>query len=149
LWMAGERFNREGGKPRLAEAPPADLAVDTEVEASEILTRLELQAAESGRLEGQTQTLERALNAEREARRRLAETLKRERRAAKALHDRAQRAEAAHEGATEELERMRQGIAAAEQEMRITRATLMQAEQHLALKERSVWRKLLRRPPQA
>jgi hypothetical protein len=145
----GDRFNREAGEPLLAEAPPAGSVVDSEVEASEILTRLELQAAESGRLEGQTQTLERALNAEREARRRLAETRKRERRAAKALHDRAQRAEAAHEGATEELERMRQGIAAAEQEMRITRATLMQAEQHLALKERSVWRKLLRRPPQA
>jgi hypothetical protein len=145
----GDRFNREAGEPLLAEAPPAGSVVDSEVEASEILTRLELQAAESGRLEGQTQTLERALNAEREARRRLAEKLKRERRAAKALHDRAQRAEAAHEGATEELERMRQGIAAAEQEMRITRATLMQAEQHLALKERSVWRKLLRRPPQA
>jgi len=147
--MAGERFNREVGKPRLAEAPPADSLVDTEVEASELLTRLERQAAESGRLEGQTQTLERALNAEREARRRLAETVKRERRAAKALHDRAQRAETAHEGATEELERMRRVIAATEQEMRVTRTRLIQAEQQLALKERSVWHKLLRRPPQA
>ena len=147
--MASERFNREASKPLLAEAPHADSVVDTEVEASDLLTRLERQAAESGRLEGQTQTLERALTAEREARRRLAETLKRERRAAKALHDRAQRAETAHEGATEELERMRQVIAASEREMRFTRARMIQVEQALALKERSVWRKLLRRPPQA
>ena len=147
--MAGERFSREASKPLLAEAPHTDSVVDTAVEASDLLTRLERQAAESGRLEGQTQTLERALTAEREARRRLAETLKRERRAAKALHDRAQRAETAHEGATEELERMRQVIAASEQEMRFTRARMIQVEQALALKERSVWRKLLRRPPQA
>ena len=80
--MAGVRFSREAGKPRLAEAPPADSAVDTEVEASELLTRLEEHAAESGRLEGQAQTLERALEKERDGRRRLAATLKRERKAA-------------------------------------------------------------------
>jgi hypothetical protein len=147
--MAGERFKREAGKPRLAEAPPADLGLDAELETSDLLTRLERQAAESGRLDGQVQTLERALKAERDARRRLGETLQRERRAAEAIYKRAQRAETAHEAATEELERMRQVITATEQEMRFTRARVIQAEQQLALKERSVWRKLLRRPPQA
>jgi hypothetical protein len=68
--MAGERFNREAGKPQLAEAPPADSAVDTEVEPSELLTRLEQHAAESGRLERQAQTLKRALEKERDGRRR-------------------------------------------------------------------------------
>ena len=110
--MAGERFNREEGKPRLAEAPPADLAVDTEVEASELLTRLEHQAAESGRLEGQTQTLERALKAERDgsaAARGHAEARAQSRQGTphRAEHDRAARA-----AAEEDLERVRQGFAA-------------------------------------
>jgi hypothetical protein len=144
--MAAERFNREASKPRLAEAPPADPGPDAELESSDLLTRLERQAAESGRLDGRVQTLERALKAERDARRRLGETLQRERRAAEAVHARAQTAQ---EAATEELERMRQVIAATQQEMRVTRARLIQAEQQLALKQRSVWRKLLRRPPQA
>ena len=144
--MAAERFNREAGKPRLAEAPRADLGPDVELESSDLLTRLERQAAESGRLDGRVQTLERALKAERDARRRLGETLQRERRAAETVHARAQTAQ---EAATEELERMRQVVAATQQEMRVTRARLIQAEQQLALKERSVWRKLLRRPPQA
>jgi hypothetical protein len=144
--MAGERFNREGGKPRLAEAPPADLAVDTEIEASEILTRLEQQAAESGRLEGQAQTLERALKAERDARRRRAETLKRERRAAKALHDRAAHDRAARAAAEEELERVRHGFSLSEQQLQTSWARLMRAERELALWARPLWRKLLRRP---
>jgi hypothetical protein len=144
--MAGERFNREGGKPRLAEAPPADLAVDTEVEASEILTRLEQQAAESGRLEGKAQTLERALKAERDARRRLAETLKRERRAAKALHDRAEHDRAARAAAEEELERVRHGFSLSEQQLQASWARLMQAEQALAERARPFWRRLLRQP---
>ncbi len=131
--MAGERFSREAGKPRLAEAPPADSAIDTEVEASELLTRLERQAAESGRLEGRTQTLEEALKAERDARRRLGETLKRERKAAKALHDRAEHDRAAR--------------AQSEQQLQMAWARLMQAEQELALRARPLWRKLLRRPP--
>jgi hypothetical protein len=145
--MAGERFNREGGKPWLAEAPQADSAVDTEIEASELLTRLERQAAESGRLEGHTQTLERALKAERDARRRLAETVKRERRAAKALHDRAEHDRAARATAEEELERVRHGFAVSEQQLQMSWARLMHAEQELALRARPLWRKLLRRPP--
>ena len=144
--MAGERFNREAGKPRLAEAPLADSALDTELEPSELLTRLERQAAESGRLDGQAQTLERALKSERDARRRLGETLKRERRAAKALHDRAEHDRAARATAESELERVRQGFAVAEQQLQVSLARLMHVEQQLALRERSVWRKLLRRP---
>jgi chromosome segregation ATPase len=145
--MAGERFNREAGKPRLAEAPRADSALDTEVETSELLTRLERQAAESGRLEGQAETLERALKAERDARRRLAETLKRERRAAKALHDRAEHDRAARATAEEELERARHGFSVSEQQLQMSWARLMQAEEELARRDRPLWRRLLRRPP--
>ena len=145
--MSVERPKRAPGKPRLAEAPPADSAADNEVEASELLTRLERQAAESGRLEGQTRTLERALKTEREARRRLTETLKRERRAAKALHDRAEHDRAACVAAEEELERVRQGFDVSEQQLQMSWARLMQAEQELALRGRPLWRKLLRLPP--
>ena len=145
--MAGERFSREAGKPRLAEAPPADSAVDTEVEASELLKRLEQHAAESGRLEGQAQKLERALEKERDGRRRLAATLKRERRAAKALHDRAEHDRAARAAAEEDLERVRQAFKACEQQLQVSWARLMQAEQELAERARPLWRQLLRQPP--
>jgi hypothetical protein len=145
--MAGERFNREAGKPRLAEAPPPDSAVDTELEPSELLTRLERQAAESGRLDGRVETLEKALKAERDARRRLGETLQRERRAAKALHDRAEHDRAGRTAAEEELGRVRQAFAVSEQQLQISWTRLMQAEQELALRQRSLWRRLLRRPP--
>jgi hypothetical protein len=145
--MAGERFKREAGKPRLAEAQPADSAVDTEVEPSELLTRLERHAAESSRLEDQAQTLERAFEAEREARRRLAATLKRERRAAKALHDRAEQDRAGRAVAEEDLARVRQAFSVCEQQLQVSWARLMQTEQELAVRTRPVWRKLLRRPP--
>jgi hypothetical protein len=145
--MAGERFNREAGEPWLTEAPPVDSAVDTEVEPSELLTRLERQAAESGRLEGHAQTLERALKAERDARRRLGETLKRERRAAKALHDRAEHEGAARAATEAELERVRHAFTLCEQQMQISWAQLVQVEQELALRTRPLWRKLLRRAP--
>lgn len=145
--MAGERFNREAGKPWLAEAPPADSPVETELETSELLTRLERQAAESGRLDGRVQTLERAFKAERDARRRLGETLQRERKAAKALHERAEREQAAHAAAGEEIERLRHAVTASEQQLQLMWTRLMQAEQQLAWKERALWRKLLRRPP--
>ena len=147
--MAGERFNREAGKPWLAEARPADAAADAEVETGELLTRLERQAAESGRLDGRVQTLERALKTERDARRRLGETLQRERKAAKALHDRAHQERAARTAAEEEIERLQQGFAVSEQQLQMSWARLMQAEQELALRHRSAWRKLLRRPPRA
>jgi hypothetical protein len=147
--MAGERFDREAGKARLVEAPPPGPDVDADIESSELLTRLERQAAESGRLDGRVQTLERALKTERDARRRLGETLQRERRAAKALHDRAEHDRAARAAAEQELDRVQQGFAVSEQQLQMSWARLMQAEQELALKGRSLWRKLLRRPPGA
>jgi hypothetical protein len=148
--VAGEkRFSREAGEPWLAEAPPADAAVDAELEPSELLTRLERHAAESGRLKGRVQTLERALKSEREARRRLGETLQRERRAAKALHERAELGREAAASATEELERVRQAFALSEQQLKVSWARLMQAELQLAISERSLWRRLLRRPPRS
>lgn len=145
--MAGERFNREAGKPRLAEAPPEDSPADGELQASQLLTRLEKHAAESGRLEGRVQTLERALKSERDARRRLTEVLRRERRAAGALHERAERDRAAHASATEQLERVQRAFAVSERQLQMSWARLMHAEQQLVLTERSLWRRLLRRPP--
>lgn len=145
--MAGERFNREAGKPLLAEAPPLDVPVDAEVEPAELLTRLEKQAVESGRLAGRVQTLERALKVERDARRRLGETLQRERRAAEALHERAERDRAAQASTAEELEQFRQAYAFSEQQLQTSWTRLSQAEQQLAWKGRSLGHKLLRRPP--
>jgi septation ring formation regulator EzrA len=146
--MATERFTRELGTPRLAEAPSYG-GVDTEVEidTSELLSRLERHAAESGRLEGRLQSLEDVLEREREARRKLAETLKRERKAAKALHQRAQRAEEANKAAAEEIEQLQQTVTSSEQQLQLMWARLVEAEGKLAWKERSVWRKMLRRPP--
>ena len=116
-----------------------------EPEASELLERLERQAAESGRLEGRVESLEGALRRERDARRRLAETLKRERNAAEALHARAEQAEAANAAQAEEIERLREAVALAEQQLQ---AMLTQmADNKLALETRPRWRKLLRRPP--
>jgi hypothetical protein len=96
--------------------------VETEPEASELLSRLERQAAEAGRLEGRVQTLERALKTERDARRRLAATLKRERAAAKSLHARAH---------------------LAEQQAQATWAQLTETQHQLALAARPLWQKLL------
>jgi hypothetical protein len=143
--MAGERFNRESGKPLLAEAPRADAVADTELEPAALLTRLERQAAESGRLGGRVQTLERALKTEREARRRLAETVQRERKAAKALHDRAQQEREARAAAGEELERVREALALSEQQLKASWARLAYAEQELAAHEGSFWGRLLPR----
>jgi hypothetical protein len=141
-----KRFDREAREPWLAETPPpADADAGTELERSELLTRLERQAAESGRLEGRVQMLERALK--NEARRRLGETLQRERRAAEALHHRAERNRAAHASATEELERVRRAFAVCEQQLQMSWARVTQVEQQLAWQQRSLWRKLLRRRP--
>jgi ABC-type transporter Mla subunit MlaD len=98
----------------------ADLAV--------LLDRLERQAAESGRLEGRVQTLERALKTERDTRRRAVDMLKRERKAAAAIAERADRAE---------------------QQLQISWARLAEVERLLSSKQRPLWRKLLRRPPAA
>jgi seryl-tRNA synthetase len=139
----------EPGKPWLTEAPPPDSTVDAELEPSDLLTRLERQAAESGRLDGRVQTLERALKTERDARRRLGETLQRERIAAKTLHERAEHESAARASVEEELERVRQAFAVSEQQMQTALAQLVHAEHQLVWAGRSLWRKLLRRPPRA
>ena len=108
-------------------------------DTSELLERLERQAAESGRLEERVESLENALRVEREARRRLAATLKRERAAAEALHQRAEQAE--------ELGRLREGMAMAEQQLQTAWTQCAEVEHQLAMKCRPLWRKVLRRPP--
>lgn len=138
-------FVREPGKPRLAEAPASEDARVADV--VEVLSRLERQAAESGRLTARVEALEQALRREREARRRLADTLQRERRAAEALNERALRAEAAHASAAEELERLRQGAAGADEQLQLAWSRLAKLEPEFAWKRRPLWRKLLRRPP--
>jgi hypothetical protein len=125
-----------------------------EPDTSDLLERLERQAAESGRLEGRVNSLENALRTEREARRRLAATLKRERAAAVALHHRAEEAEARAEQAAaanaaqaEELGGLREAIALAEEQVQAAWSQAADAEHRLAIKSRPLWRKLLRRPP--
>ena len=116
----------------------------------DLLSRLERQAAESGRLEGHVESLEHALEGEREARRRLAATLKRERKAAASLHARAEEAEAARASQGEELERLRQALSVAEQHAQVIWMQLAEAERQLAARvHRSRWRRLLRREPSA
>ena len=141
------RFTRETGKPHLAEAAAIEAAAEVESDTTELLTRLERQAAESGRLDGRVRTLEHALGAERAARRRLADTLKRERRAAETLSERAERAEAAHAVVEAEAERLRLSVATSEQQLRQTWPRLLEAEHQLALRQRPLWRRLFRRPP--
>jgi hypothetical protein len=147
--MSERRFSREATKPRLAEARPEDanLAGD---EVVGLLDRLQEQAAEAGRLGGRVQDLEKALNAEREARRRVLDTLKRERRAAAAIKARAERIERDAEGYAEvvaELEELRESAAVLEQQVQITWAQLLEGERQLALERRPLWRRLLGRPP--
>ncbi len=146
--MASERFGREPAAPRLAEAPPAgaDLATDDRDRAA-LLDRLERQAAESGRLDGRVQTLERALRSERDARRRAVETLKRERKAAGALAERAKREAAGHASAAAEVERLRQVVATSEQQLQVMSLRLTEAEQELDLRQRPLLRRLFGRPP--
>jgi hypothetical protein len=128
---------------RLADAPGDALELD----AVELLKRLEAQAAENGRLEAKVESLERAARAERDARRRLADTLKRERRAAEAIHARAEHDRAAHAAALEELERVRQNAAVTETHVEQAWSRLAEADRRLAGHERGFWRRLLRRPP--
>jgi hypothetical protein len=133
-----ERFGRrDSGKPVLAEAPAVDRGEPLELDAAELLTRLEEQAAENGRLEAKVDALEEKARAERDARRRLAGTLKREREAAAALHQRAEHHRAAHEAALEELERAREEAW----------SRLADAQRPVATYELGFWRSLFRRPP--
>lgn len=140
----GQRFRRDPSLPRLAEAPSAEARED---DLAGLLDRLEQQAAESGRLEGQVSALERALKSEREARRRLGKTLQRERAAAFAIHQRAERDRAELASATEELERLREALAGVERQLQMSWAQLAQAEQQLAGSDRPRWRKLIGDPP--
>jgi hypothetical protein len=133
-----ERFaRREGGKPVLAEAPPVSPGEVLELDAADLLQRLEAQAAENGRLEARAEALESKARAERDARRRLASTLKREREAAASIYQRAEHHRAAHEAALEELERAR--------EEAWSRAADQQRP--VATHELGFWRTLFRRPP--
>ena len=123
--------------------------VDVEPQPSELLGRLERQAAESGRLVARVEALEEALQTERDARRRLAATLKRERKAAEALHARAQRAEAAEPAQAEELARLREAAAVTAQQTQLIWMQLSEAERQLDWKSRPFWRRMLRQPPSA
>jgi len=123
--------------------------VDVEPQPSELLGRLERQAAESGRLLARVEALEEALQTERDARRRLAATLKRERKAAEALHARAQRAEAAEPAQAEELARLREAAAVTAQQTQLIWMQLSEAERQLDWKSRPFWRRMLRKPPSA
>lgn len=143
--MPSERFNRESNEPRLAAVRGHATAPEQEVAAAELLSRLERQAAECGRLEGRVDALELALKTERDARRRLADTLKRERKAAEALHARAQQAEAASEAQAAELEEVRQAAAVAEGQMHVIWMQLAEAERQLAAQPRGIFSRLFRR----
>ena len=123
--------------------------IDIEGEPTELLGRLERQAAESGRLVGHVEALEDSVRTERDARRRLVATLKRERKAAAALHERAERAEAASAAQAEELQRLRQATAVTEQQNQVVWMQLAEAERQLVWRSRPLWRRLLRRPPSA
>jgi hypothetical protein len=141
-----QRFKRpEGGKPRLAAAPPANAGQTVELDASELLTRLEVQAAENARLAERAASLERAARAERDARRRLTNTLKRERRAATALHERAERDRAAHDTAVAELERVREHAAATELQLQQVWTRLAEAQRPVPSHELGFWRSRLRK----
>jgi hypothetical protein len=118
-----------------------------EPDTSDLVERLERQAAESGRLEGRVESLENALRVEREARRRLVATMKRERKAAEALQARAEKAEAASAAHSEEATRLRESLSVAEQQIQLAWAHCSDIEQQLAVKSRPLWRKMLRRPP--
>jgi chromosome segregation ATPase len=144
----GQRFARESGGPRLAEAPaPLDDAVAAD--PAQVLDRLEHYVEEAGRLRGRLDAIEEELERERKARRRLIDTLKLERRLARGLKERADRAEDARDTAVAELEQTRERATAAEQQLRLSWSRVAELESTLAWKQRPLWRKLLRRAPEA
>src|SRR5215208_6046808 len=99
---------------RLTDAPDA-----IELETTDLLARLEAQAEENGRLTEKAQSFERVARAEREARRRLADTLRRERSAAEALHARLQEAEAGQAAQAEQAKRVEQALGLLEQQKQV------------------------------
>jgi hypothetical protein len=137
----------QGTEPRvirLRDAPDA-----MELDTTDLLGRLEAQAEENGQLAARAESFERVARAERDARRRLADTLKRERRAAKALHERAEQAEAALAAKTEEADGHLHALALAEQQRHMIWTQLLATQHELEMRSRAVWRKLLRRPPKS
>ena len=129
-------------------ADPSPQADDTAAtpDPAGLLARLERQASEIGRLEDRARALERALAAEREARRKLAKVLEQERRAAVTPRHRSAGAQGSP-AAEHELERLRRAAVGAEEQLRLAWSQLASTERRLAWKERPLWRKLLRRPP--
>jgi chromosome segregation ATPase len=127
---------------RLADAPEA-----IEVETTDLLGRLEAQAEENGRLREQVESLDRVARAERDTRRRLADTLKRERRAAEGLHERSERERAEREVMAEELERLRESASLNQVQVEQAWSRLSEADRRLADHGRGFWRRLRRRPP--
>jgi len=127
---------------RLTDAPDA-----IELETTDLLARLEAQAEENGRLTEKAQSFERVARAEREARRRLADTLRPERSAAEALHAGRQEAEAGQAAQAEQAKRVEQALGLLEQQKQVLWTQLAEVQRELALKSRPVWRRLLGRPP--
>jgi hypothetical protein len=141
-----QSFVRDGGNRRLAEAPRLEDTQSNELDAAELVSRLEEQAAENGRLQAQLEAADRIAGSERDARRRVVAQLKRERKAAAALHERAQRDREAHVAAVEELECVRRGAELAELHVQQAWTRLSETERRLAYYERGLWARLLRRP---
>lgn len=143
-----QRFSREDAPPRLTEATGPVVTDAIELDAGELLARLEAQAAENGRLEARVQALERAVSGERDARRRLAATLKKERRAAAAIHEQSERYREEHAASVDELERLRQASAVSDLHVQQAWARVAETEQRLAYYEQGFWRRLFRRSPE-
>jgi chromosome segregation ATPase len=141
------RFVRGASTPRLADAAAAPPALPEE--SADLLSRLEHQAEECGRLMGRIDALEQRLRAERDARRRLLETVKRERGAAKVLAERADRAEASVALLSEESQRFQSAAESSERALDAAWTHIATVERQLAWAERPAWRKLLHRPPKS
>jgi membrane protein involved in colicin uptake len=140
------RFVPEASTPRLVEAD-AERTLTLAPAASDLLTRLEHQAAECGRLHERIDALEQRVRAERDARRRVIETIRRERIAAKRLAERAERAEASAATLAEENARLQSAAAASERAVEAAWSHIVDVEFQLAWATRPLWRKILRRIP--
>ena len=134
--------NTESRVIPLRDAPDA-----IELDTADLLSRLESQAEENGRLAEKVSALERVARAERDSRRRLTETLKHERRAAEALHEHAQRVEGELAAKTEEAAELEESLRLSDQQKLAAWMQLAEAERELAFERRPLWRKALRRPP--
>ena len=136
-----------GAEPRVIRL--ADVPEALELDTTGLLSRLETQAEENGRLRARAEAMEQVARAERDSRRRIANTLKQERKAAEALHQRAERAETLQAAQAAEVERLSRAVALAEQQMQAIWTHLSIAERPVDLPAVPLWRRLLRRPPRA